>query len=239
VAKWAQWTHVPSSVAVYLSNDGGSKWFKIDEAAVLSGTVGGNDWAGNVIIKTGVWSSKVPAGLAPGKYIVRHELIARHQANNPQFYAECAQIEVSGSGGSVPDSSYFVSIPSTAWADPKDSNLNFEVNGSTMPASQYKVTGPKVWDGGSAVVVDDARDPHAAHLDLGAVGEDRRVLERNALLVAEAVGDPPLQLLARELARVHPDVERVEVVVARPLRAQPLDELGRARRGHRRARACH
>ena len=86
-------------------------------------------------------------------------------------------------------------------------------------------------------MVDDPLDPLAAHLDLGAVGEDRRVLDRDARLVVEAVGDPALQLLARELARVHPHVERVEVVVARALRAEALDEVVR-RPGGRLAGGC-
>jgi hypothetical protein len=33
------------------------------------------------------WESTVPATLAPGNYLVRHELLALHQANTPQFYA--------------------------------------------------------------------------------------------------------------------------------------------------------
>src|SRR3954454_23346732 len=76
-----------------------------------------------------------------------------------------------------------------------------------------------------AVMVDDPSDPLAADVEVGAVREDRRVLEGDAALVVEAVRDPALQLLARELARVHAHVERVEVVVPAPLRAQPGDEL--------------
>ena len=79
--------------------------------------------------------------------------------------------------------------------------------------------------GGRAVMVDDPLDPLAPDLDVGTVREDRRVLERDALLVVEAVRDPALQLFARELTRVHAHMERVEVVVAAPLRAQPGDEL--------------
>ena len=78
---------------------------------------------------------------------------------------------------------------------------------------------------GRAVVVDDALDPLAPDLDLGAVRQDRRVLQRDALLVVEAVRDPALQLLARELPGVHAPVEGVQVVVARALRAQARDEL--------------
>src|ERR671915_82561 len=71
---------------------------------------------------------------------------------------------------------------------------------------------------GGAVVVDDAPYPLATDLDFGAVRQDRRVLQRDALLVVEAVRNPALQLLAREVPRVHSPVEGVQVVVARPLR---------------------
>jgi hypothetical protein len=74
-------------------------------------------------------------------------------------------------------------------------------------------------------VVDDALDPLAPDRDLVAVGHDRRVLERDALLVVEAVRDPALQLLTRQLTRVHAPVERVLVVIARALRTQAGDEL--------------
>ncbi|MBA3585238.1 MAG: hypothetical protein H0W36_12060 [Gemmatimonadetes bacterium] len=89
-----------------------------------------------------------------------------------------------------------------------------------------------------AVVVDDPLDPLATHRDLGAVGEDRRVLDRDALLVVEAVGDPALQLVARQLARIHPHVEGVQVVVARALRAEALGEVVPGPTG-RLARGCH
>ena len=80
-----------------------------------------------------------------------------------------------------------------------------------------------------AVVVEDPLDPHPAHVDLRAVGEDRRVFERDAALVVEAIRDPALQLIPRQLPRVHAHMERVEVVVAAALRAQLGDErLARA-----------
>ena len=67
---------------------------------------------------------------------------------------------------------------------------------------------------GRAVVVDDPPDPAAADLEVIAVGQDRRILAGDVLLVVEAVGHPALDLPAAEPAGVHPDVERVLVVVA-------------------------
>ena len=62
-------------------------------------------------------------------------------------------------------------------------------------------------------------------VDVRAVGEDRGVLARDGGLVVEAVGHPPLQLVAAEPARVHAEVERVLVVVGLRPRAQRFDEL--------------
>jgi hypothetical protein len=64
-----------------------------------------------------------------------------------------------------------------------------------------------------AVVVEDALHPAATHVAVGAVGEDRGVLDGNRSLVAEAVGDPALHLLARRLAGVQHHVERVMDVI--------------------------
>lgn len=41
-------------------------------------------WAGDAIVDTLTATVTIPASLAPGDYLIRHELIALHQANNPQ-----------------------------------------------------------------------------------------------------------------------------------------------------------
>jgi len=64
------------------------------------------------------------------------------------------------------------------------------------------------------IVIDDPLDPLLAHLPLGAARQDQGILDGDADLIVEAVRHPQLQLLARQLAPVHPLVERVEVVVA-------------------------
>src|SRR5262249_34569068 len=54
--------------------------------------------------------------------------------------------------------------------------------------------------------------------------------DRNDDLVVVAIRHPALELLAGELAGVHAHVERVEMVVARALRAKGVDEfVGRER----------
>jgi hypothetical protein len=56
----------------------------------------------------------IPANLAPGNYLLRHEIIALHLGNlfqGAQFYVACIQLKVSGNGTGVPRSKDLVSLP--------------------------------------------------------------------------------------------------------------------------------
>ena len=94
----------------------GSGWFKIDQLGLRSGALNGNDWGTGVVYKDHAWTSTIPASLAPGNYLIRHELLALHQANTPQFYPECAQVVVTGSGTKSPSGSFLTAIPAYASA---------------------------------------------------------------------------------------------------------------------------
>src|SRR2546425_11685963 len=89
-------------------------------------------------------------------------------------------------------------------------------------------------------VIDDPLDPRAPHGGLGAVRHDGGILDRNRLLVAEAVRDPELQLLAPQLPTVHPLVEgMVDVVTRLADGAPPANELvARPGLGGGRRRPC-
>ena len=137
-AIWQQWTHSQGPVidwmykcsGAFSSCDGsGSGWFKIDEGGfhgdgtkVFLDTETPSGWdIAKLVGGNKPWSSKVPANLAPGNYLVRHELIALHQANSPQFYPECAQVVITGSGSAQPDSSYKAAIP--GYCNQNDANI--------------------------------------------------------------------------------------------------------------------
>ena len=56
----------------------------------------------------------LPTNLAPGNYLVRHEIIALHQANvlqGAQFYPSCTQLRVGGNETGIPDAQNLVSLP--------------------------------------------------------------------------------------------------------------------------------
>lgn len=86
--------------------------FKIDELGLISGNLPNGQWAqGKLITDNYSWTSTIPASLAPGEYFIRHELLAIHTSNQPQFYPECAQLVITGSGSATPSGQYLAKLP--------------------------------------------------------------------------------------------------------------------------------
>ncbi|KAK4099283.1 lytic polysaccharide monooxygenase [Parathielavia hyrcaniae] len=78
------------------------RWTKIAESGLVSGPANTEGiWASDVLRQNGgVNSATIPASLAPGKYVLRNEIIALHRAhiNEPEFYMQCGNVEVTGGG---------------------------------------------------------------------------------------------------------------------------------------------
>jgi len=151
-AKWAQWTHQQGPVMVWMYACGGAftsctgkdkKWFKIDQMGMTAPPLSGTAWGTAQVYKTLQWTSTIPKNLAPGNYLIRHELLALHQANTPQFYPECAQLTVTGTGTGVPSGAFLASIP--AYAAQSDPGVTVDTYAST--ATTYTCPGPAVWTG--------------------------------------------------------------------------------------------
>lgn len=70
----------------------------------------------------------------------RHELLALHQSNAPQFYPECANLVVTGSGTGSADPSCLKSIP--AYADQNDPGVM--VNTDNPTSQTYTPPGGRV-----------------------------------------------------------------------------------------------
>ncbi|KAH7083619.1 cel1 protein precursor [Paraphoma chrysanthemicola] len=151
-AIWSQWTHEQGPVMVWLykcagdhkSCDGsGKKWFKIDQEGMTAPPLSGRNWGTAKVLKNLYWESTVPRSLAPGNYLVRHELLALHQAKTPQFYAECAQIQVTGSGTAQPSDTYLATIP--GYAAQSDPGVTVDTYSNSV--TTYTPPGPNVWTG--------------------------------------------------------------------------------------------
>lgn len=159
-AQWAQWTHIPGTVTVYLYNCGsegfgscdgsGANWFKIDAVGLTSGTVADGMWGPGLVMDTLSWTTTIPASLKAGNYLIRHELMAVHQANTPQFYPECGQLQVTGSGTSVPSGDFLVSIPSKDFCDMTSPSIDIDIyDASVGAATTYSIYGPSIWPAGA------------------------------------------------------------------------------------------
>jgi cellulase len=74
------------------------------------------------------------------QYVLRHELIALHGAQNgdAQFYPQCINLEVTGSGSSIPLGG---TIGTKLYA-PKDPGVVFNLY---TKFTTYPLPGPKLW----------------------------------------------------------------------------------------------
>ncbi|KAM0276797.1 hypothetical protein ACHAQH_006386 [Verticillium albo-atrum] len=110
-------------------------WFKIQEAG-RKGTT--NEWAASALMKAGATADyTIPECLAPGFYLVRHEIIALHQG--AEFYPGCHQLEVSGSGSTTP-STGLVAFPGAYSAS--DAGIDYSPYQTT---EEYTIPGPKLF----------------------------------------------------------------------------------------------
>lgn len=157
VAYWNNpWPHTIGPLTVWMSDCGGNcteysptgdVWFKIDQAGLISGTMSTGLWGlGQLVADNSSWTVTIPETLKPGSYLIRHELLAIHTANQPQWYPECGQLTVTGSGSAVPDASYMASIPGVySMSQPQ---INIDVYSSAnADATNYTIVGPDVWTG--------------------------------------------------------------------------------------------
>lgn len=122
---------------------------KIDDSApALLNETGGPPgvWATEVLIASNnSWLVEVPAGLAPGPYVLRHEIIALHYANRTggaQNYPQCFNIWVTGDDGA---------------ANATSKRAGWSVGGTTgVPDVREHVEG---WEGVLATEMYHADDP--------------------------------------------------------------------------------
>lgn len=97
---------VLSYIAPTASAGTGPVWVKLSESGLANGK-----WAVDTLITNrGKQDILIPKSLAPGKYLVRGEIIALHESDvayekdpkrGAQFYMECVQINVTGGGSTV------------------------------------------------------------------------------------------------------------------------------------------
>ena len=131
---------------------GDLSFFKIDEKGLNDAA--SNSWASDDLIKDGnSWTVTVPTDIAPGQYVLRHEIIALHSAqdaNGAQNYPQCINIEVTGSGSTDPCADGADCVAGTALYKAADAGIKYDIYGGDI--SSYPIPGPKAWAGAASKV---------------------------------------------------------------------------------------
>ena len=113
---------------------------KIAEAGLSNGKWAGSD----VLIANGLtWPVTIPSSVAPGNYILRHEILALHEGNRQggtQFYPQCMNIVVTGSGtntlsGGTPAQSFYKASDPGVLFDMYNNPTSYPIPGPPLMAS--------------------------------------------------------------------------------------------------------
>ena len=166
-----QWTPWPEShhgpVIDYLANCNGPcssvdkttlKFNKIGGVGLTDDTTVPGNWGSDKLIAANnSWTVTIPKSVAPGNYVLRHEIIALHSAgdaNGAQNYPQCVNLKVTSSGtdalstGTVGEKLYTAADPSiliniyaaiTSYVVPGPPLLSGASSG-TPPASSIPIT---------------------------------------------------------------------------------------------------
>ena len=157
-----QWTEWPEShkgpVIDYLAKcDGdcstataeGLRFFKINEGGLINGAQAPGTWASDQLIASNnSWTVPIPSTLAAGNYVLRHEIIALHDAgqeNGAQNYPQCINIQVTGGGSASP-----AGVPATQLYRATDPGILISIYQSL---ASYIVPGPAIFSSGSGNAV--------------------------------------------------------------------------------------
>jgi len=154
-----QWNTWPEShhgpVIDYMANCNGDcatvdkatlEWFKIDEKGIVDNSAAPGVWASDELMANDLsWPVTVPATLAPGNYVLRHEIIALHSAgqeNGAQNYPQCLNLEVTGSGTESP-----AGVVGTELYTPADAGITVNIYTAGL---EYEIPGPPLAFGAGA-----------------------------------------------------------------------------------------
>ncbi|KAJ0162575.1 Endoglucanase-4 [Colletotrichum tanaceti] len=157
-----QWTEWPDShkgpVINWLANCNGPcnlvdktdlRFFKIDGAGLINPPQRENRWAATALINNGnAWLVRIPPNVAPGHYVLRHDIIALHSAgqdNGAQSYPQCVNLEITGEGTYNPPGT-----PGTALYKANDAGILYNIYRDNL--NDYVVPGDAIISGGVSML---------------------------------------------------------------------------------------
>ncbi|OJJ01105.1 hypothetical protein ASPVEDRAFT_82645 [Aspergillus versicolor CBS 583.65] len=154
-----QWTEWPEThhgpVLDYLANCGSScqtvdkttlEFFKISEVGLVDDSSVPGLWGTDDLIENNsAWLVQIPEDIAPGNYVLRHELIAlqgAHTENGAQNYMQCINLQITGSGSTQPDG-----VLGTELYTSTDPGILVDI----FKSLTYTIPGPSLIPGATAV----------------------------------------------------------------------------------------
>ncbi|KDQ51349.1 glycoside hydrolase family 61 protein [Jaapia argillacea MUCL 33604] len=142
------WPHNTGPLMTYMAKCGtttcdqfdatNADFFKIDQVGKKSD---GSTWWQQDIMNGDTFTLTLPQNIAPGDYLIRHEIIALHLANSmggAEFYPSCTQVRIGGSGTGTPGQT--VQLPG-AYSDTDPGIYDPNV---FNPGSPYTFPGPAI-----------------------------------------------------------------------------------------------
>ncbi|RTE80009.1 hypothetical protein BHE90_005514 [Fusarium euwallaceae] len=151
--KWSSWPeNHRGPVLDFLANCNGPcetvdktklEFFKIDGMGLISQGRPGKYADGALRDNGYTWSVRIPSNIAPGNYVLRHEIIALHsglERNGAQNYPQCFNLKITGSGSDKPAGHLGTELY-------KANDPGILVNVYASPLN-YQVPGPTIVRGG-------------------------------------------------------------------------------------------
>ncbi|KAJ7582502.1 glycosyl hydrolase family 61-domain-containing protein [Mycena floridula] len=148
-ADLGKWPHNTGPMLTYMAscgstpcttfNSSNASWFKIQQVGKKDDTT----WAQQDIMDGKTADIVLPATLAPGFWLLRHEIIALHLATSPggaEFYPSCTQLQVDGNQTGGPDPDELVKLPG-AYSDDDPGIYDPDVYDD---GAEYQFPGPNV-----------------------------------------------------------------------------------------------
>ena len=115
------------------------RFFKITGLGVIEPGVPGYSAADLLIENNNAWVVQIPSNIAPGHYVLRHEILALHGAGSPdgaQSYPQCINLEITGSGtetpAGVPGTALYAADDPGVLVNIYDANLDYIVPGGDI-----------------------------------------------------------------------------------------------------------
>lgn len=118
------------------------QFFKIDQGGYINGSNPGT-WTDDILIAdASTWLVQIPEDIAPGNYVLRHEIIALHSAQSAdgaQNYPQCFNLVISGTGTLSPSGTYGTDLYQAT-----DPGILYNIYVAT---EDYTIPGPTLYSG--------------------------------------------------------------------------------------------